>query len=427
MSDTVVYSWKNPAATKAAAQEVFSFDTGSRSPLVIAYGMGVDSTAMLVGFYLRGIRPDLILFADVGAERAATYAYLPIINAWLRSVGFPEVTVVRFRATDFKHWPHYHTLTENVLTNVSLPAIAYGGHTCSAKWKIQPQDDFLRDWAPAKECWAHGGRVLRAVGFEDSAHEHGRRERCATFSVADFEAGKYEAIYPLQDWHWDREECERQIAAVGLPVPPKSSCFFCTAMKPHEVAALSDYEKRICVILEARTHQRHMGHIAIKAQQLDDAMDGIFTSRARGRMQRSLARLKEDGTSATTKKRAKLERLLSGKLTDADRADLAKEKERLLASGKPMTEGLWRKAVKGTHANGKPNGSLAKPGSWTEFFRVNNLLPAAEIDALIAATPTKTFTRAEFEVLGVKDWADWIDKTIAAGRQIAAERAGVAA
>jgi hypothetical protein len=33
-------------------------------PLVVAYGLGVDSTAMLVELAQRKIRPDLILFAD---------------------------------------------------------------------------------------------------------------------------------------------------------------------------------------------------------------------------------------------------------------------------------------------------------------------------------------------------------------------------
>lgn len=35
----------------------------ARSPLSVAYGVGVDSTAMLVGYYQRGIRPDLIIFS----------------------------------------------------------------------------------------------------------------------------------------------------------------------------------------------------------------------------------------------------------------------------------------------------------------------------------------------------------------------------
>ncbi|MBI2481070.1 MAG: hypothetical protein HYV60_21275 [Planctomycetia bacterium] len=36
----------------------------SQPPIVVTYGMGVDSTAMRIGLHQRGIRPDLILFAD---------------------------------------------------------------------------------------------------------------------------------------------------------------------------------------------------------------------------------------------------------------------------------------------------------------------------------------------------------------------------
>ena len=68
-----------------------------RQPLVVAYGMGVDSTAVLVRFAQLGIRPDLILFADVGGEKAETYAYLETINAFLEAHGMPQVTVHRGR------------------------------------------------------------------------------------------------------------------------------------------------------------------------------------------------------------------------------------------------------------------------------------------------------------------------------------------
>lgn len=37
-------------------------------PLVVSYGMGVDSTAMLVGLHQRGIRPDIIMFARLTME-----------------------------------------------------------------------------------------------------------------------------------------------------------------------------------------------------------------------------------------------------------------------------------------------------------------------------------------------------------------------
>src|SRR3984885_8980269 len=59
-------------------------------PLVVAYGLGVDSTAMLIEFAMRGIRPDLILFADTGGEKPETYQYLKIIRPYLARVGFPD-------------------------------------------------------------------------------------------------------------------------------------------------------------------------------------------------------------------------------------------------------------------------------------------------------------------------------------------------
>jgi hypothetical protein len=48
------------------------------------------------------------------------------------------------------------------------------------------------------------------------------------------------------------EECRRQIAAAGLPVPPKSACFFCPAMPPAELEELCrehpDLARRIAVL-----------------------------------------------------------------------------------------------------------------------------------------------------------------------------------
>lgn len=65
-------------------------------PLVVAYGLGVDSTAMLIEFVQRGIRPDHILFADTGGEKPETYQYMEVIRPYLAGVGFPDVTVVRY-------------------------------------------------------------------------------------------------------------------------------------------------------------------------------------------------------------------------------------------------------------------------------------------------------------------------------------------
>lgn len=42
-------------------------------PVVLAYGIGVDSTALLIELEARGEAPDLVLTADPGAEKPATY------------------------------------------------------------------------------------------------------------------------------------------------------------------------------------------------------------------------------------------------------------------------------------------------------------------------------------------------------------------
>src|SRR4051812_9534237 len=94
-------------------------DRGPLVPLAVSYGMGVDSTAMLVEMVKRGIRPDLIQFADTGGELPATYAYRAHIDEYLAAHGFPTVTVVRKRSK-------YASLYDNCIGNETLPSLAFG-------------------------------------------------------------------------------------------------------------------------------------------------------------------------------------------------------------------------------------------------------------------------------------------------------------
>jgi len=197
-------------------------------PFCVSYGMGVDSTAMLVGLARMGIRPDLITFADTGGEKPETYAYLPVINAWLRSVGFPEVTVVRYEG---KHG-RYDTLEGNCLANETLPGIAFGGGSCADKFKTAPQNAYRRTVPLFQSAWKAGGKVVVAIGYDAGPKD------CRRSEVK--EDARYRYVYPLRVWGWDRERCEREIALAGLPVPPKSACFFCPSTKPSELRDLID-------------------------------------------------------------------------------------------------------------------------------------------------------------------------------------------
>lgn len=198
-----------------------------QQPLVMAYGMGVDSTAMLIGFAQCGIRPDLILFADTGCEKSETYLYAPIIRQWLRDVDFPQFEVVRYQPPIAA----YDSLYANCWQNETLPSLAFGRKSCSIKWKRQPQDSRVRQWAPAREAWHAGLKVKKLIGFE--AGEERRRYGDRGDDPA------YDYWYPLMDWGWDRDRCQQVIADAGLPIPAKSACFMCPAMKKPELVELA--------------------------------------------------------------------------------------------------------------------------------------------------------------------------------------------
>lgn len=231
--------------------------TTTKGPLVLSYGMGVDSTAILVGYVQRGIRPAAILFADTGSEKEGTYAYLETINAYLEANGFPQVTVTQYQARDFKNWPEYHTLEENCLTNGTLPSEAFGFGSCSMKWKQDPQHKWMKSWQPAVDAWAAGLQVTKAIGYDCTEKKRTfKAESSGDPKKKARDAKIYSYSYPLQEWGWTRLDCVREISAAGLPVPPKSSCFFCPNMTKGEIRELPKNHLQRIVVMENRAKPR---------------------------------------------------------------------------------------------------------------------------------------------------------------------------
>ena len=209
-----------------------TFLSASRPLLVPAYGAGRDSTALLIELHRRGIVPDLILFADTGSERPETNRYLPVINEWLGGVGFPQVTVVKKASPKVGDT----SLEAECLRKGMLPSISYGGHSCSAKWKAQPQEKFLNNWMPARVSWKRRERLVRAIGYE--ADECGRIARAQTYQ-SQRPSKKFLYWHPLHEWGMTLSDCIDTIKAAGLPVPVKSSCYFCGAAKKDEIEQLA--------------------------------------------------------------------------------------------------------------------------------------------------------------------------------------------
>lgn len=192
--------------------------------LVASYGVGIDSTAMLVEFEKRGIIPDLILFADTGAERSETYQYLEYFNKWLLSHNMPIVEIVKYVDKNGE----VMTLERNCLEQKTLPSLAFGFKTCSQKFKSAPQEKFCNHYKPCIKTWAKGRKVIKAIGFD--ADEERRAKK--------YSDKKYVSWYPMVEWNYGRSDCERIITEAGLLIPGKSSCFFCPSMKKHEIFEL---------------------------------------------------------------------------------------------------------------------------------------------------------------------------------------------
>lgn len=192
--------------------------------LVVSFGGGVDSTALLVELKNRGIRPDLILFADTGGEKPETYAHVRTVSFWCLTVGFPAVTTVRYIPTRSP----YATLEGECIKNETLPSLAFGMKSCSLKWKVTPQQRYVKKHFP-------GAAITWAIGLDASPADE---KRCKTYAAKAVEGDR--RWYPLQDWGFNRDKCKEIIRREGLPVPPKSSCFFCPAMKKDEIIQLKE-------------------------------------------------------------------------------------------------------------------------------------------------------------------------------------------
>lgn len=215
-------------------------------PLVIAYGGGVDSTGTCIGLFAKGLRPDAIVFADTGGEKPETYRWLDTFDRWLDSVDFPTITRVRYLP---KH-STYRTLEEECEQKETLPSRVFGFGRCADKWKIRAQAQWLRSWEPFVQARARGENVIRAISYE--AGEERRIKGIRDVGI--------DGWYPLIEWGWTRDDCVQAIEGSGLPVPPKSACFYCPSSTKKEVLWLAKEHPDLFARAVAMEHRaaKHM-------------------------------------------------------------------------------------------------------------------------------------------------------------------------
>lgn len=196
-------------------------------PLIVAYGGGVNTIALLVRLRDLGQRPDAIVMADPGSERKGTHPYrVTVADPWLRAQGWPAVTVVTL-AEEAKYRPRakdtaQRTLREECAQLHALPSIAYGWKKCSQKYKARPAVWWTERQSWAVAAWARGEKITRAIGY-DAGED---RRALDTFGDPK-ESARFAPWYPLHAAGIDRDGCVDLIRSAGLPVPSKSACTFC--------------------------------------------------------------------------------------------------------------------------------------------------------------------------------------------------------
>jgi hypothetical protein len=274
------------------------------SPVVVSYGGGKNSTAMLILLAKTGVKVDLILFADTGGESSETYNFIELFDQWLLSHGMPGITIIKrspyppsktrksylsaisnFRfvmksakSIDARVVPYLifwvgvvgsesATLEEHCLVNQTMPSKAYGRSSCSMQWKIEPQDHYVLKWLIDKKLCGIRKKgksyivdypVRKMIGYHKG--EISRLIDKSSGSMRDLDSGIYRYEYPLMTHGVDEFACVQIIASAGLPVPPKSSCFFCPNKKISEIMAL-DHELRERALLIESCESDGVHHI----------------------------------------------------------------------------------------------------------------------------------------------------------------------
>lgn len=186
---------------------------------VISYGGGVQSTALLVLAAKREIDYATLLFANVGddSEHPSTLAYVRgIAEPYAASAGLELHWLYRTRRDGS---------TETLMERLNRPGIrsipipvrmangAPGRRSCTADFKIKVVGRWLRQHGATATAPATVG-----IGISVDEIHRANRRRSEPCELID---------YPLLDLGLRREDCEQIIKDAGLPVPPKSSCFFC--------------------------------------------------------------------------------------------------------------------------------------------------------------------------------------------------------
>lgn len=216
----------------------------------ISYGGGVQSSALCV-LAVQGKlgRIDAALFANVGddSEHPASLRYVrEVMTPWAAERGLPVIELDRTKR-DGSTETLWGRLMKDGSRSLPIPIRmsngAPGNRSCTADFKIKVVGKWLK--ANGADA-ANPADVLIGISTDEV-------QRIGNKKVEPYER----PIYPLIDLGLSRGDCMQVIRDAGLPVPPKSSCFFCPFHRPAMWAEM----------------RRDDPELFAKSQQLEDTLN----------------------------------------------------------------------------------------------------------------------------------------------------------
>lgn len=192
----------------------------------ISYGGGVQSTALLVLAAQGRIDFPLFLMANVGddSEHPATLAYVrDVATPYARAQGI-ELVVVQKRDRDGNPVTLYDRLTRPGSMSTGIPHRSRKdgpplSRSCTVSFKAEVIVKELKRRGATRD---NPATVGLGISLDEIHRVNTRRE-------VDHER----IVYPLvgigeeTGLKLTRDDCQRVIREAGIPVPPKSSCYFC--------------------------------------------------------------------------------------------------------------------------------------------------------------------------------------------------------
>lgn len=181
-----------------------------------SYGGGVQSNAVMVMQKRGMVQYDYFIFSNVGedSENPSTLEYIEnLAKPYMEKHGINFVEL-RKKIRGEVVTLHDYIMADN--STVPIPAYlqsgAPGNRICTVDWKIKLIARYTKKQGASKSSPA-------TVGIGISTDEFTR--------MADSRVPWQVNEYPLIDQRMSRKDCIKLITDEGLPIPPKSSCYFC--------------------------------------------------------------------------------------------------------------------------------------------------------------------------------------------------------